>query len=649
MKIRTKFVLFLMIFVLVFFVLMYFISLRISRNRIMESINNHINTTVKFKAQNIETLIENYKDITELLAVGVPATQYFNNSIEYKTREKNFKTRITNTIKINDSITRIRILDDEGIVVVSSHEDKGMNISDSKIFMDAKKGICIGELHFSKFTDEYVLSIAAPIYTKKKISGILIINFAAEKQLFPIIVDKTGLVYSTDIYLLNKDNYLISTTRYGDKLLETKIEPEQISLCYDDHLKNIIPEMELKKQISYINYHGKKVLRTHYYISSMQWFLIIEVNAKDTMRPIMKYKNLLAILFSIILILSLGILYILSIFLTKPIKKLKAGVQEIINGDLDYKVATKSKDEIGQLSRVFDEMTTRLIDSQRELKSHAGKLEEQVKERTAELEKKIEESMQQRQAILNIADDLEKINIDMYKEIETRVKAEEQIKRDLKEKSILLQELYHRTKNNMQVISSMLRMQSRSLKNKSPSGNVNIDFLHDSFNDVINKIRSMSLVHQKLYQAKDLSNINLKEYIQDLIKLLMISYRIKSEKISLKLELEDVFVLIDSAMPLSLILNELVSNVFKHSFPDNTKGELSIRLFKDKNDTINIQLSDNGVGIPNDIDLENINTMGLQTVFDLVKYQLKGKVNYETKNGLKWYIGFKDNLHKKRV
>ncbi len=649
MKIRTKFVLFLMIFVFVFFVLMYFLSLQISKSRIMESMNNHINTAIKFKAHNIEILLTNYKEIVESLAIGVPVTQYFNDSIEYKTKEKNIKTRISNTIKIHDSITRIRILNAEGIVIASSHEDVGMDRFDSRLFLEGKKGIYAGDIHFSKYTDEYVLSIAAPIYTNGGISGVLIINFAAEKQLFPIIVDKTGLAYSTDIYLLNRDNYLISTTRYGDKLLETKIEPEQISLCYDDHLKNIIPEMELKKQIPYINYHGKKVLGTHYYISSMQWFLIIEVNAKDTMIPIMEYRNLFAILFSIILVLSFGILYILSIFLTKPIKKLEASVQEIINGDIDYKVATKSKDEIGQLSRVFDEMTTRLIDSQRELKSHAGKLEEQVKERTAELENKIEESMQQRQAILNIADDLEKINIDMYKEIETRVKAEEQIKRDLKEKSILLQELYHRTKNNMQVISSMLRMQSRSLKNQSPSGNVNIDFLHDSFNDVINKIRSMSLVHQKLYQAKDLSNINLKEYIQDLIKLLMISYKIKSEKISLKLELEDVFVLIDSAMPLSLILNELVSNVFKHSFPDNTKGELSIRLFKDKNDTINIQLSDNGVGIPDDIDLENINTMGLQTVFDLIKYQLEGEVTYETKNGLKWYICFKDNLHKKRV
>ncbi|NQT65662.1 MAG: sensor histidine kinase, partial [FCB group bacterium] len=205
------------------------------------------------------------------------------------------------------------------------------------------------------------------------------------------------------------------------------------------------------------------------------------------------------------------------------------------------------------------------------------------------------------------------------------------------------------TKNNMQIISSMLKMQSRSIENRSLAGDSNIDFLHDSFNDVINKIKAMSLVHQKLYQAEDLSHINLKEYVKDLVNLLMISYGIRSESLSLKLDLKDVFVLIDSAIPLGLVLNELISNTFKHAFPNAENDEIFIRLFQDKDGTINIQLNDNGVGIPSDINLENVNTMGLQTVFNLIKYQLKGEITYNSDKGLKWNIKLKDNLHKERV
>ena len=629
------------------FAIVYLITVQISKNRAIENINNHINTAVKFKAHNIESLLENYKDITELLAGGLQG--YFDTAIDHKTRENNFKARIINSIKINDAITRIKILDVKGIVAASSHEDIGMDSSNSKIFLEGKKGTYIGDLHFSEFTDEYVLSISAPVYTNGKISGVLIINFDAATKLFPIIADKTGLPHSTDIYLLNKDHYLISPTPHGDKLLETKIEPEQISLCHSEHIENKIPEMDLKKQMPYINYRGEKVMGTHSYISLLKWFLIVEVNEAEFMLPVIKYRNILLITFSIILILSLGISYIISIFLTKPIKRLEAGVQEVINGNMDYKVATKSKDEIGQFSRVFDEMTAKLNKSKRELESHAGKLEEQVKHRTAELNKQFEKNDQQRIGTLNVLNDLDKININLKAEITERKKAEEQIQKDLKVKTALLQELYHRTKNNMQLIASMLKMQSMNIENRSLSGISSIDFLHDSFDTIINRIKAMSMVHQKLYQAKDLSHINLKEYIKDLVNHLMISYHIRPETISVNLELEDVLVLIDSAIPFSQVLNELVSNVFKHAFPNNAKGELSIRLFKEEDETINIHLSDNGVGIPKDIDLEIVNTIGIQTVYSLAKHQLKGEVNYKTDNGLKWQISFKDDQHEERV
>ena len=234
-------------------------------------------------------------------------------------------------------------------------------------------------------------------------------------------------------------------------------------------------------------------------------------------------------------------------------------------------------------------------------------------------------------------------------DITKRKHAEEQIAKDLKEKTALLQELYHRTKNNMQVVRSMLKIQLRNIDNRILSGDSGSDYIHDSFNEIINKIKAMSLVHEKLYQAKDLSHINLKEYIGDLVKYLMRGYSIRTDKVILNMELEEVFVLIDSAIPLGLVLNEMISNVFKHAFPHTKNDELFIKLYKEKNETIHIQLNDNGVGIPDDIDLKNVSTMGMQTVFSLTEYQLMGKVKYDTKKGLKWHIRFKDDQHKERV
>ncbi len=891
MKIKTRFILFMMIFVIFVFMIMYFISLRISKNRIMEDIGNHINTAVKFKAYNLGEVLNNYIEFTELVASGFPFIQYFNTGINKEERENKLKLRIDTIIKIRDSISSIRILDSNGIVVISSHEDVGLDNSAKKIFTEGRKGSFISDLHFSEFTEDYVNSIAVPIHTKGSVSGVLVVNFVAEKYLYPIMADRTGLSDSTNFYLLNKDLLLLTPTGFADKIMETKIIPEQINLCQANHLKSKIPDMDLVERPEYINYRGNKVMGTHIYLPQMQWFLILEVNQKDIMRPIMKYRNILTILFSVLLLLSLGTSYLISIYLTKPIKKLETGVLEIINGNTDHKVATKSKDEIGQLSRVFDEMTGRLLESQKKLKDHAGSLEKQVKERTKELEEKVAASMKQRHATLNVAADLkleiserklteealkeneEKLRLmienspigfsatdlkgnfievnpavcdmigfsseeiihkhfdqfshpddrkqnevlykkllenkiphfdlekryihkngniinvfirsqivrddkgkslfemaiteditlrkkaeeeirklstavtqspsviaitdiegkleyvnpkfteltgytyeeakginprilksgeqpdEIYKElwetissgkvwrgefhnkkkngdlfweaaslspifdeqgnisnfikvaedITVRKLAEEQIKKDLKIRTALLQELYHRTKNNMQVISSMLKIQLRNIDNRVLSGSEGIEYMHDSFNEIINKIKAMSLVHEKLYQAKDLFHINLKEYIEELVIYLMRSYNIRSEKVILKMELEDVFVLIDSAIPLGLVLNEMVSNVFKHAFPHTKRDELSIKLYKEEDETINIDLSDNGVGLPNDLDLRNVNTMGVQTLFSLTEHQLMGKVEYDTKKGLNWHISFKDNTHKERV
>ena len=217
-------------------------------------------------------------------------------------------------------------------------------------------------------------------------------------------------------------------------------------------------------------------------------------------------------------------------------------------------------------------------------------------------------------------------------DITERKKAEEQIKASLKEKETLLLELYHRTKNNMQVITSLLTLQSSSIKDEK---------VLQIFKDIKNRIGSMSLVHQKLYQSKDLSNIELGSYIEDLMNTLTSSYSVSAEKVRVKLDLERVSLSIDAAIPCGLILNEVISNSLKHAFPGDRKGELSVVLHAGQNGEVELSISDDGVGFPDDIDIGEPKSLGLQLIKDLVQYQLEGKVELSRDSGTGYHITFR--------
>jgi two-component sensor histidine kinase/PAS domain-containing protein len=237
-------------------------------------------------------------------------------------------------------------------------------------------------------------------------------------------------------------------------------------------------------------------------------------------------------------------------------------------------------------------------------------------------------------------EELDGLNAALEKENAERRRAEEQLKASLDEKEVLLRELYHRTKNNMQVIRSMLALQAHASHN---------DEVKKIIRDTESRIQTMALVHQKLYQSQSLSSIDLKDYIQDLAHLLMQSYGVLSQKISLDLELETVHVPIDTAIPCGLILNELLSNSFKHAFPGERKGEIHIRLLKADAETVALDFSDDGVGVPKGFDLKNQETLGLQSIFTIVRHQLRGETRFENRSGLAFHIRFKNNLYASRV
>ncbi len=284
-------------------------------------------------------------------------------------------------------------------------------------------------------------------------------------------------------------------------------------------------------------------------------------------------------------------------------------------GSFNIKGITDGQGRIIHQDGVLEDITARKRAEEALRKAH-DRLEVRVKERTKELAES---------------------NKELQKEVTQRKQAEEQMKAALKEKEVLLKEIHHRVKNNLQAISSLLNLQSYYVKDKQA-----LKVLKNSQE----RVRTMALIHEKLYQSGDLARIDFREYIRSLISYLSDSYSLQEGQVQLKMQIENVVLDIETAIPLGLIINELISNSFKHAFPANRKGELRVSMEKSKGEEDNYDygytliVEDNGVGFPDGLDFRNSKSLGLELVFILVK-QLHGVIDLEKKNGTRFIIKFK--------
>jgi len=214
-------------------------------------------------------------------------------------------------------------------------------------------------------------------------------------------------------------------------------------------------------------------------------------------------------------------------------------------------------------------------------------------------------------------------------QITSKKEAEAEIIQSLKEKEVLLKEVHHRVKNNLQVISSILNLQSSYVRDEKI-----LQILRESQN----RIKSMSFIHESLYQNKTFSYINFSEYIVNLSKNLVHSYQLFGNQVEMKFKVGEVKLNIDQAIPCGLIVNELVSNALKYAFPDNQKGIINIEI-SEKGSKVTLRVEDSGKGLPKGFDFTNTETLGLQLVTTLIE-QLDGKMKLESKKGAKYLITF---------
>ena len=291
--------------------------------------------------------------------------------------------------------------------------------------------------------------------------------------------------------------------------------------------------------------------------------------------------------------------------ITDRIDRLRHGVLVIGGGDLEHRIDINGDNEIAELSEAFNAMTAKLSGSYHDL-------ENEIMER-----KRTEGALQ-------------RAHDELAKQVEQR-------SRELREKEVLLKEIHHRVKNNMQVISSLVGLQADGSEDET---------VREVLRDVTYRVRSMALVHEKLYQSDDLARIDFAEYVRSLLSYHWRAHGAAAAEIRLTLDLTPVLLPVDVAIPCGLILNELAGNALKHAFQGRNEGEVTVSLQEAADGRIGLQVRDNGVGLPSGFDWRQAPSLGLRLV-QMLAQQLDGAVEVRDEDGTVFEIAFKYlNPHK---
>jgi two-component sensor histidine kinase len=226
-------------------------------------------------------------------------------------------------------------------------------------------------------------------------------------------------------------------------------------------------------------------------------------------------------------------------------------------------------------------------------------------------------------------------------EIGERQKAQAHAETSLREKELLLQEIHHRVKNNMQIVASLLRLQSRRLNDAKTQ---------EILNDSRSRIGAMSLIHETLYKPSNLTSVSLREYIKELGLNLFDFYGVDPDRITLVTDVVSISLNIETATPCGLIINELVTNSLKYAFPDDRQGVITITMKRNEDGSgYLLYIADNGIGLPEDLDIRRTDSLGLQLVVNLTESQLQGRIEVQRDQGTAFLIAFQEIRYPKRI
>ena len=382
MKLQKKFFTFFLAYLLIALILIFAVR-QYSTNIVKEQIANNLVNTVLSNKQFIESVLDEYRELVKRASNEIDYNAIIGEELNDIQKKELINQWIKSTIESRSDIYQIRILNKSGIIIASNHEDVGEDKSTNDIFLKGKERIIIGDLHISEFTSKYIISVSSPILAREQVAGILVIDFNAEKELFKITDSRIGLGGTGEVYLVNKDGYIITPSRFTtDVILKQKVNLKHVAeIGYIEPFKPLAPDIIGL----YKDFRDREVLGVCTYIPEMGWSLLAEIDQTEVFFAVVKMTYYLFLLTAIISAIGLFIAKFSYENTVVPIIKLQRDTKELMNGNLNHEIAIARKDEIGDLSQTFNLMTLNLKKSWEKLEEYNKNLEEEVKEKTKDL------------------------------------------------------------------------------------------------------------------------------------------------------------------------------------------------------------------------------------------------------------------------
>jgi HAMP domain-containing protein len=364
----------------------------ISANNLKKQIDNHLETTVQSREHHLKNFLLTHRNIAEIIGEGITFKDLLKTQKTdslYKQKFDRAQKRLKNIADVDKTIISICVINTKGIVIASPDGAcLGKDRSASDIFIEGLKDFYIKEPHFSEFKNNKIFfSISVPVKEKNDLLGVVVVNIDPD-ELFNIMEDRAGLGETGEIYLVNEDGYMITPSRFIENaVLRQKVDTNNLRDCFSGKESLEHAELEHKVIDVFEDYRGVRALGVHAHIPEIKWCLLAEIDEKEALEPInsLLFANGVIGLITILFVLFLA--WFVGRFISNPIKKLQEGVEIISQGNLDYKIGSDSQDEVGQLSRAFDNMTKKIKQSRKEIDKRVKEQTQKIKQQQAETEK----------------------------------------------------------------------------------------------------------------------------------------------------------------------------------------------------------------------------------------------------------------------
>ncbi|MFC1756762.1 ATP-binding protein [Patescibacteria group bacterium] len=400
MKIRTKITLSSFLVLLISLAVIGLVMQIVSTQMLKEQIFEHLKTTIQSRAHHIRSFLEEQKVLVESLALVGKVEQLLltdKKALDYNDKIKAVNERLEKTVVSLEGVDSIAVLDTSGVIIASTNKKLiGLNRSNNEAFLYGKKDTYAQGVNSAlEETGEPIIFFSTPVIRDGEFLGVVVLRRTTE-SLNTILLNTAGLGETGEIYLMNRDDYMITPSRFfEDVILKQKVDTEASRNCFEKH-----PGGEDIEMFLYKDYRQLDVLGSHFFISSVDWCLIAKIDEKEALAPTID-------IFWNYLIVALGVLitfFFLSWYLSRrisaPVERLRQGSEIIAGGDLDHKVGTEEKDEIGILSRAFDKMTLAI-------KKSRAEIDQKVEGQTKEIVGKQKDIEEQQMATLNVLEDVE--------------------------------------------------------------------------------------------------------------------------------------------------------------------------------------------------------------------------------------------------